>query len=304
MSQNTKKLTEKNQHFLLLAVLGMLSWGGSWASAKVVSSMASAEVLVFWRFFLTFLSFIPIMFIFKQSFKINLKAFAFIFFAGVFLSLYTHIFFLGLQKGLASIGGVLTTSLNPVFTFLLSVLFFKQKSLKKDWLGVGLGFLGGLIMIEIWNFSYENLLASGNLLFLIASLLWAFVTFSTHKGTKICSPFAFSFYLYGVTSVCNVFFVLNQGVMQVFSLSSLFWYNLFFLAFFSTTFGTTIYFFATKKLGSNRASSLIFLVPPAALFFSLVFLKEKPGIYTIIGGSLATFAVYLINKKPLKKAKI
>ena len=230
MSQNIKNLTEKNQYFLLLAVLGMLSWGGSWASAKAVSSMASAEVLVFWRFFLTFLSFIPIMFIFKQSFKINLKAFAFIFFAGVFLSLYTHIFFLGLQKGLASIGGVLTTSLNPVFTFLLSVFLFKQKSLKKDWLGVGLGFLGGLIMMEIWNFSYEKLLASGNLLFLTASLLWSFLTFSSDKGGKHCSPFAFSFYLYGIASLLNLFFAFNQGVMQVFSLSSLFWWNLLFLS--------------------------------------------------------------------------
>ncbi|MGE5605870.1 MAG: hypothetical protein ACM3YE_09280 [Bacteroidota bacterium] len=46
--------------FFILMISAMVAWGGSWPSAKVIAGMAEAEVLVFWRFSMTFISFIPI----------------------------------------------------------------------------------------------------------------------------------------------------------------------------------------------------------------------------------------------------
>ena len=102
-----------------------------------------------------------------------------------------------------------------------------------------------------------------------------------------------------MASVFNFFLALDHGVFEVFSLPPLFWWNLVYLALVATTFGTTVYFFAAQKLGSGKASSLLFLVPAGALFFGWLFLDERPGVFTLTGGALH-FAVYLISEN-LKK---
>ena len=78
---------------------------------------------------------------------------------------------------------------------------------------------------------------------------------------------------------------------------SIFWWNLFYLASISTSFGTTIYFIASSRLGSAKASSFIFLVPASAMLSSWGILGEKPEWTTISGGLLAISAVYLLNRK-------
>ncbi|HMK44556.1 MAG TPA: DMT family transporter, partial [Dissulfurispiraceae bacterium] len=77
---------------------------------------------------------------------------------------------------------------------------------------------------------------------------------------------------------------------------AVFWWNLFFLAVVSGSFATTVYFIAAEKLGSYRTSSFVFLVPSSAMLLSWLFLAETPDAGTIIGGTIAVSAVYVINK--------
>ena len=79
----------------------------------------------------------------------------------------------------------------------------------------------------------------------------------------------------------------------------MFWGIIFYLSIFATTFGATVYFTAAGKMGSGRASSFIFLVPTSAMFFSWLLLGEVPQLSTIIGGLIAIFAVYLLNRKKI-----
>lgn len=63
-----------NSVLYILLSLGMVSWGSSWISAKLLTSFAEPEVLAFWRFTLTWVTFIPVMFFMKKkSFFINKK---------------------------------------------------------------------------------------------------------------------------------------------------------------------------------------------------------------------------------------
>ena len=63
-------------------------------------------------------------------------------------------------------------------------------------------------------------------------------------------------------------------------------------------------FFATTKLGPSKASSFIFIVPITAPIFSMLFIGEKLGISTIIGGIMTMTAVYLINKEKIQAEPI
>ena len=69
----------------------------------------------------------------------------------------------------------------------------------------------------------------------------------------------------------------------------------------ATTVATSYYFYATTKIGAERASSFIFLVPISAALSSWFFIGEIIRYYTIIGGILGMLAVFIINFKKSKK---
>ena len=66
---------------------------------------------------------------------------------------------------MAGTGGVLVITLNPILTTLFASLIFGNKLLKKDWIGLVLGLLGGAVIIRSWEIDLESLLQSGNLYF-------------------------------------------------------------------------------------------------------------------------------------------
>jgi drug/metabolite transporter (DMT)-like permease len=291
------KKPDKNVMFLILMVLAMLSWGGSWTSGKLIANSTVPEVLIFWRFLATFLSFIPLVVILKVPLKLDKKGIALVFGAAILLVAYNKLFFQGLRTGLAGGGGVLVTTINPLFTFLFVSLLFRKKIKSRELLGLLLGVGGGLILLQVWSLSADKLMMSGNLLFLAASAVWAILSITSQKSNAMMSTFAYSFYVYGLSALIGLPLAIPYHVFDISGFGLPFWLNILYLSVIVTTFGTTAYFFAAGSLGASRASSFIFLVPTSALFFSSILLHEKPGLTTVIGGVMALAAVYIINRR-------
>lgn len=287
--------TEKDTKFLLLMVISMIFWGASWISAKLVAGYTSPQVTSFWRFFLTFISFIPVVIIVKEDLRISGKNLFFAFLTALFVAVYNQAFFTGLKAGLPGIGGVIVTTLNPLFTFGLSAIFFKGKFNKHQKIGLLIGLVGGIILLEVWQVSLDGLLKSGNIFFLAAALLWAFSTICSQRGQKEVSSFTFSFYVYAFTSVLTFIFAYSDEPFRVESFDFTFWANMVFLSIFAVSFATSMYFVASKRLGAGRAGAFTFLVPMTAAILSFFFFGEVPKITTIIGGVFALTAVYMIN---------
>lgn len=287
-----------NTWFAVIIIVAMLFWGGSWTSAKIITTSAASEVLVFWRFLVTFLSFIPLIFIMRIPLRINRTGLLQILAGTFFLVTYNLLFFTGLKTGLAGAGGVIVTTLNPALTFCISAILFRKSIGKKELLGLLLGFAGGMVLIQIWNIGTGKLLDGGNMFFLLAAAVWASLSIVSHQSKDNMSPFAFSFYVYGLSALVDFFIAIPHGVFDMASMSTAFWLNILFLSIGATTFATTAYFFAASQLGANKASSFTFLVPTSAVFFSWIFLGEVPTVPTIIGGIMALAAVYVINRKP------
>lgn len=277
-------------------ILVMISWGGSWVNAKVLVSYASPAQLIFWRFLFTAATLIPVMLFLRDSFKFRKVGFFASISGAVILLVYNMFFFMGLQKGYASIGGVLTTTSIPVVTYLINKIILKDGFAKKDILGLCIGAVGAGFILRIWELDLSSFFSSGNIYFLIAALLWGVLTNLSARVKTILSPIGFNFYLSLFTTI--FIFIYLQGDVGSFSdFDAIFWLNLILISAFATTFGSTVYFICAAKLGSDKASSFVFLVPASALVFSIIFLNEKVAWSTFVGGIIALFAVYLINKK-------
>ena len=278
-------------------IFAMLIWGLSWSNGKIAGQYADPQLLMFWRFTFAAMTMVPTMLFLgiKPTFK--QKAIPLLLVAAIFMVLYNYMYFKGTQIGQAGLGGVITTSLNPVITTILVVLLFKHTIQQKEIVGILMGIFGGLILIKIWSVDIYQLFNSGNIYFVFGAVLWAIVTLLTQKAKSDMNVVTFSFWMYSISIVIAYPFAAEYSILSVFSFDWIFWINFLSLSIGSLAFATSIYFFAAMELGSQKASSFTFMVPAAAMIFAMIILGEKLELNTLIGGGMAISAVYLINRK-------
>jgi drug/metabolite transporter (DMT)-like permease len=282
----------------------MAIWGLSWTNAKILSDYGPSSVLAFWRFFFSSITMIPVLLITGNDFRVTRQGIKYILTGAVFISLYNIFFFMGTDKGAASVGGIIVPTFNPIITFIISVLLLKQVVYRKDIIGLILGFAGGVIVLQAWRLSLEQMIANGNLFFLCASVSWGIMSIISGRSHAHVSTLSFSFWVYTISTLIYLGATWNKDILLIFTYDWIFWVNMFFLSAGAMVFGTTVYFFGTARLGPEKASAFIFTVPVTALFFSVLLIGERLEVITMIGGILTMTAVYLINKSHSRREPI
>ena len=282
----------------------MATWGLSWTNGKILSQYCSSSILAFWRFFLSSIFMIPVLIFTKNNFTVPSDGIKYIIIGSILIFSYNIFFFMGSNLGFANVGGVFVPTLNPIITFILSIIIFREIIYKKDIIGLIFGICGGIIVLEAWTLSYSQMTVNGNLYFLLASISWGIMSIVSGKSHKALATLTFSFWVYFISSIFCFIMNINNDVLIVFDFDLIFWLNLILLSIGAQVFGTTVYFIATTKLGPSKASSFIFIVPITAPMFSMIFIGEKLEISTIIGGIMTMTAVYLINKEKIQTQPI
>ncbi len=274
----------------------MLFWGGGWTALKILTESVGVEVLTFWRFFIMFISFIPILILMKEPLKLPKKGIKYIL-GSAFLNIFFMFFaFLGVKHSTAGSGGVIITILSPLFTFILSIFILKQRHNRLQYLGLFIGLLGGIIMLNIHNNEAFNF---GEFYFILASLTWAGITLLAQKSHLHINTVHYSFFISVISTVLLFFISFPYDTAVIFQQDSRFWIALLYLGIFGQTIATTIFMIASGRLGSTRASSYMFLVPLFALLVAYLVLGESIKMHIILGGTISLFAVLLINRKSL-----
>ena len=282
----------------------MATWGLSWTNGKILSQYCSSSILAFWRFFLSSIFMIPVLILTKNNFTVPYGGIKYIIIGSILIFSYNIFFFMGSNLGFANVGGVFVPTLNPIITFILSIIIFREIIYKKDIIGLIFGICGGVIVLKAWTLSYSQMTANGNLYFLLASISWGIMSIVSGKSHKALATLTFSFWVYFISSIFCFIMNINNDVLIVFDFDLIFWLNLILLSIGAQVFGATVYFIATTKLGPSKASSFIFIVPITAPIFSMIFIGEKLEISTIIGGIMTMTAVYLINKEKIQTQPI
>jgi drug/metabolite transporter (DMT)-like permease len=304
--------------------VSMVIWGGTWPSAKAIAEVAAPEVNVFWRFLLTSVAFVPILLATRSSLRVSLRGLLLTAAAAALLVGYNLAFFGGLRLGLAGVGGELVPTLSPVLTALLGLAFRRRGragsaggtggagatvgaggtgSAARPGLrplqvvGVVMGFIGGMVILQVWRISGSDLLRSGNALFLAAALAWAGITLLSARAQEHMSFLPFSFLMYALAAVFDLPMALTADIAAVFRGGWPYWLNLVYLSVVATAFATTTYFLCSARLGPGPASAFMFIVPTAAVLLSWLFLGEVPAPLSLAGGALSVAAVYLVNSR-------
>jgi len=275
----------------------MILWGGGWSALKILTPELPVEIIVFWRFFIMSLSFLPILIFFKTPIVINKSNLKYIAGSSILNIAFMVSSFFGIKYGLAGGGGVIITTLTPIMTFLLVALIFRKNLHKYQYFGIVLGLIGASIMLKLNSF--EQFFNGSNIYFLLCAIIWAGVTLLSQYSHKHIHPIHYSFLISLIATIVSFIYVMFTGfnLMSVFEQNQKFWIALIYLSIFGQTIATTIYFMVSGKLGSEVTSSYMFLVPIFALIIAWLVLDEVMQIHIVMGGIISLIAVYFINKK-------
>ncbi|WP_428738539.1 DMT family transporter [Sulfurimonas sp.] len=278
-----------------LMILAMFLWGTGWTALKILTYELPMDVVVFWRFFFMSVTFIPILIYFKKPLKLDKNSLKYVLSSSVLNVGFMFSSFYGIKYGLAGAGSVVITTFSPIMTFLLVAILFKNRLQTRQYFGLLLGLIGGYILLRLDNFNL--FLNSANLYYLLCATIWAGVTVLSQHSQKYIHPIHYSFYISIVATVFMFFYSYNSNLSIVFDQGLNFWIALIYLAVFGQSIATTIFFLSSGKLGSEKTSSFMFLVPVFALFSASLLLDEPMQLHVIVGGIISMLAVYFINKK-------
>ena len=279
-------------------VFAMITWGYSWVGAKILGPYGHVSTKIFLRFFFASIALIPILLKYHIPFRIDKKGFIFILWNSISLCSYNYFYFKSTHMGLAGVGGVLVTTLNPILTSLFVFSFLDRSSAKlKEFVGLIMGLAGGGIIMRLWEMDIALMISSGNIFYILASCSWVSVTITSQKSKNHIHFLTYSFWSFLSSSLLSLSFCEIKSISQTINYDSIYWLNIFLLSIVVMSFANTMYFFASSKIGAVKASSYIFVVPLTAIIFSKIILNEQVLYTTVLGGILSVVAVYLINKK-------
>lgn len=277
-------------------VIAMLFWGVAWTAGKVAAHHSNAEVAAFWRYAVSFITIIPVVWYLKTPLSTSRAGWLYMLGAGLLTSLFNYLFFAGLSHGQAGYGGTMVTALAPLFTYMMSIGILGTKVSSRQITALLIGVFGALVLLRVptEGFGFLNVESS---YFLGCAVVWALVTILSQKASKEADPMFYTLVVFGITGWVNMIFALPYHPFDFSAYDSVFWWTIIFVGLVPGTFSTALYFLSASKVGAHRTGVFMFIVPIGAIVSSWIVYGEALQLSTAIGCLFAFIAVFLFNTK-------
>ncbi len=295
-------------------ILALIVVNTIWGAASPIFKFALQNIppftLAFIRFFFAGLIFLPAAILKWQ----NLSArrwleICLVGFFGIFINI--AFFFLGLKKT-ESINVPIIASSGPVFLYLFSLIFLKEKPKFKIFLGMLTSLVGVMVIIFLPIFLNNEKIVlgeiEGNLFIVLATLGTVVSTIIGKDLLKKINPYLVAAVSFLFSSFLFLFFV--PGELAVWSFSSLNiagWVGIVYGVFFSSALAYFLYYFGISKLEGQEIGLFVYIDPVVAVLIAAPLLGEYPTFYFFLGSLLIFGGIFLaegrINWHPLHKLK-
>lgn len=278
----------------IAALLTIFIWGTTFISTKILLVDFKPIEILFFRFLI---GLIALLIIYPKRLKKTTKdqeiTFALAGLCGV--TLYFLLENIALTYSMASNIGVII-SIAPFFTAILSDFVLKEKSLKSNFI---IGFIAAMIGIALISFngtSNFKLNPIGDVLALLAALVWAIYSVLTKKISE---------YGYNTIQVTRRIFIYGIAFMLIalvpfdFELNlnrftnPVYLGNIIFLGLGASALCFVTWNVAVKILGAVKTSIYIYIVPVITVVTSLIILNEQITLMSFIGTILTLIGLFL-----------
>ncbi len=296
---------------ILALIITNVIWGAASPIFKYALQNIPPFTLAFIRFFFAGLLFLPLA-VFRWQ-KLSRSDFFNILLIGFFgVTINITFFFLGLPKT-DSINAPIIASSGPIFIYLFSVLFLKEKPKLKVFLGM-LAALAGVLVIILSPIFVDNKKLiigeiEGNLFFLLATFGAVLQTVISRPVMKKINPYQVSFisFIFGGLT----FSPLMLKELERWSFSQLAvngWVGIIFGVLFSSALAYFLFYYGLSKIQAQEAGLFTYIDPVVAILIAIPLLKEYPNLYFFAGAFLVFGGIFLaegrIHWHPINKLKV
>lgn len=284
----------------LLMVLSTFFWAGAFIAGKLSAPYIPAFTLTFLRFSLASLILYFILKLKgKQSFKITKSDIPVFLITGIVGMFGYHVLFFNALKYTTAINSSIIGATNPIMTTVLSVIFLKEKVNFKRAFGIFLSFLGVFLTVTGANiFNLKDISPNrGDLLMLVAVLMWAIYSIYSKKVMPRYSPELLTFYSFLFCSIVLIPFVIYEAPWKIIeSVPHYSYLAVLYMSIFPSVIGYLVQQMSIKKIGPSKTSIFINLVPVFSIILSVFILNENISIIRIFTALLIITGVYICQK--------
>lgn len=281
----------------LAAILTIMIWGTTFISTKILLVDFQPVEILFFRFAIGFLALIaacPRRL--KKTTKKQELTFAAAGLCGI--SLYYLLENIALTYTTASNVGIII-SVAPLFTAILSHLFMKEEKLHAGFFAGFAAAIVGIFLISFNGFRLE-LNPVGDILALLATLIWAFYSILTKK----ISSFGYNTivttrrtFLYGIVLMVPALFFFRFKLELGRFANPVYLFNIVFLGLGASALCFVTWNVAVKLLGAVKTSTYIYLTPAITVVASVSVLHEKITVLEGIGIAFTMAGLFLSENR-------
>lgn len=203
---------------------------------------------------------------------------------------------IGLQY-VPSVNAPLIGLLQPIFMYMLSIQFLRERSSAKTPIGIGVALVGAIVIIgpSQASLSLSHTLIIGNALLIVSTLLSSIgniVCKSTLNHTISPSQVTFLFLLIGIipTMLYALFFTLPETDFHNFSVGGV---VAMIAGIVIVGAANLLYTYGLKQKQAQEVGVFTYMSPLAAIVVAWLLLAETPSSTTLIGAALIITGIYV-----------
>ncbi|MGB3259706.1 DMT family transporter [Paenisporosarcina sp.] len=206
----------------------------------------------------------------------------------------------------SSLAAVLN-AFTPIFTGLIGLLFFGTILLKQQWIGIALGFVGILIIMDfdISLLFGESFVGIGTMI--LATMCYGFSSHYVRKHLREAGIIFITTCTLIIGAVVGGIMMLITNPNQLHTLTQNLNGEVVFaiigLGFFGSGIAHLLFFYIMKERSAEFATSVTYLIPISAIFWGYFLLKEPITLHMIIGLLIILCGVYLTTRPKLTLLK-
>ncbi|MDQ0352969.1 drug/metabolite transporter (DMT)-like permease [Alkalibacillus filiformis] len=221
--------------------------------------------------------------------------------AGVFLALHFILWFESLNHTSVASSVVLVTT-QPIFAFIGTYLFFKERFTSGAVLSMIIAFTGSVI-ISWGDFQISGMALVGNFLALMGAIaITGYFLFGQNVRKRV-SLMTYTFVVYGVSSITLILYNIVLGTSFT-GYSGETWMYFLALAIIPTFFGHTLFNWAIKWVSASTITMGVLFEPIGASIMAYFILGEIVTWSQFLGGSIVIVGLMLFIISTSKKRKI
>lgn len=283
-------------------VVGVIAVSTSAIFVKLAT--APAPVIAFYRLFFSTVLIAPFFFLkhFAELKNLSKKEWVYSTIAGIFLAFHFILWFESLHYTSVASSVVLVT-LQPLFAFIGTYLFFKEKVSIVS-ISSGLIAITGSVIISWGDFKISGIALFGDLLALAAcAMITAYLLFG-QEIRKRHSLTLYTFIVYGISSITLlVYCLILRYPLAPYPQED--WIYFLLLAVIPTLLGHSLFNWSLKWVSTNTISVMILFEPVGSIILAYYLLGEKMIVSQIIGGSIIMLGIILfVFERQIMKVKL